>query len=81
MLKKFTRIRWVQSILAYKIYLIIILIKNFSRWKTINRETIISATSQKKPLIILMWHNQIIGIPYSWKLKKKSVMEISIGVK
>ena len=71
MLKKFTRIRWVQSIVAYKIYLIIILIKKLSSWKTINREAIISATSQKKPLIILMWHNQIIGIPYSWKLKKK----------
>ena len=47
MLKKFTRIRWVQSILAYKIYLIIILIKKLSSWKTINRKAIISATSQK----------------------------------
>ena len=60
-----------QSIIAYKIYILIILIKKLSSWKTINREVIINATSEKKPLIILMWHNQIVGIPYSWGLDKK----------
>ncbi len=71
MLKTITRISWVQSIIAYKIYILIILIKKLSSWKTINREVIINATSEKKPLIILMWHNQIVGIPYSWGLNKK----------
>ncbi len=71
MLKTITRISWVQSIIAYKIYILIILIKKLSSWKTINREVIINATSEKKPLIILMWHNQIVGIPYSWGLDKK----------
>jgi|TARA_B110000114_G_scaffold159053_1_gene174703 lysophospholipid acyltransferase (LPLAT)-like uncharacterized protein len=70
-LKTITRISWVQSIIAYKIYILIILIKKLSSWKTINREVIINATSEKKPLIILMWHNQIVGIPYSWGLNKK----------
>ena len=71
MLKKITRINWVQSLIAYKIYLIIICIEKLSHWKTINREIIINITKEKKPLIILMWHNQIVGVPYSWRLEKK----------
>ena len=71
MLKKITRIGWVQSIIAFIIYLLIILIKNFSSWKTINREVILKTVSKEKPLIILMWHNQIVGVPYSWDLNKK----------
>ncbi|MDB9777037.1 DUF374 domain-containing protein [Alphaproteobacteria bacterium] len=71
MLKKITRISWVQSVVAYKIYLTLRLIEKLSIWKTINREIIVNVISQKKPLIILMWHNQIVGVPYSWKLDKK----------
>ena len=71
MLKKITRINWVQSLIAYKIYLVIICIEKLSHWKTINREIIINITKEKKPLIILMWHNQIVGVPYSWRLEKK----------
>jgi lysophospholipid acyltransferase (LPLAT)-like uncharacterized protein len=70
-LKKLTRINWVQSIIAYKIYFIIICIEKLSNWKTINREVVVNVTKEKKPLIILMWHNQIVGVPYSWKLEKK----------
>ena len=71
MLKKITRISWIQSVVAYKIYLTLKLIEKLSVWKTINREIIVNVISQKKPLIILMWHNQIVGVPYSWKLDKK----------
>ena len=71
MLKKLTRINWVQSIIAYKIYFIIICIEKLSSWKTINREIVVNVTKEKKPLIILMWHNQIVGVPYSWRLEKK----------
>lgn len=71
MLKKITRISWVQSVVAYKIYITIKLIEKLSIWKTINREVIVDIISQKKPLIILMWHNQIVGVPYSWRLDKK----------
>ena len=56
MLKKLTRINWVQSIIAYKIYFIIICIEKLSSWKTINREIVVNVTKEKKPLIIIMWH-------------------------
>ena len=51
MLKKLTRINWVQSIIAYKIYFIIICIEKLINWKTINREIVVNVTKEKKPLI------------------------------
>tara|TARA_X000000368_G_C23051510_1_gene721632 strand:- start:2387 stop:3040 length:654 start_codon:yes stop_codon:yes gene_type:complete len=70
-LKKVTRINCIQEIIASILYYLLSLIKILSNWQTINPEVIEKIANKKKPLIILLWHNQIIGIPYCWNINKK----------
>ena len=71
MLKKITRINWVQNVIVRILYCILVAVKNLSSWRHLNSKILTKASSQKKPLIILLWHNQVIGVTYGWNIKKK----------
>ena len=77
MIKKITRINWVQELIATVLYTIISITKIMSNWRVINPDEIKIILENKKPLIIITWHNQIVGINYCWKFKKKVINIVS----
>lgn len=77
MVKLITRINWVQNLLSYLIFLLLKLIKASSKWNTINPEYLTKIIKNEKPLIILLWHNQIVGINFCWNKNNKKVYNIA----
>ena len=71
MLKKLTKHKFFLNIFANLVYLALWLIKNSSNWKGINEKVISDELRNNKSLIVLIWHNQLMGSTFSWKFIPK----------
>ena len=71
MLKKLSKNKFFQIIFVNLIYLSLSLIKKTSNWSGVNEETIVRQLQDKKSIIVLIWHNQLMGSTFSWKFKSK----------
>jgi lysophospholipid acyltransferase (LPLAT)-like uncharacterized protein len=48
-----------------------VVVKNTSKWKVINEEVIEEELKIKKSVLVLIWHNQLMGSTFAWKFKPK----------
>ncbi len=71
MLKKLTKYKFFLNILANLVFLVLWVVKNTSNWKGINEGIIEEELKFNKSLIVLIWHNQLMGSTFSWKFKPK----------
>ena len=71
MLKKLTKHKFFLNIFANLVYVALWLIKNSSKWKGINETVISDELRNNKSLIVLIWHNQLMGSTFSWKFIPK----------
>ena len=71
MLKKLTKHKFFLNIFANLVYLTLWLIKHSSKWKGINETVISDELQNNKSLIVLIWHNQLMGSTFSWKFIPK----------
>ena len=71
MLKKLTKHKFFLNIFANLVYLTLWLIKHSSKWKGINETVISDELRNNKSLIVLIWHNQLMGSTFSWKFIPK----------
>ena len=71
MLKKLTKHRFFLNFFANLVFLSLWIVKNTSKWRGINEEVIEEELKNKKSVLILIWHNQLMGSTFSWKFKPK----------
>ena len=71
MLKKLSKNKFFFHIFAFLIFISLKIIKVTSNWKGVNEEIIDKELLNKKSLIILIWHHQLMGSTFSWKFKPK----------
>ena len=71
MLKKLTKNRFFLSFFANLVFISLWIVKNTSKWRGINEEVIEDELKNKKSVLILIWHNQLMGSTFSWKFKPK----------
>jgi lysophospholipid acyltransferase (LPLAT)-like uncharacterized protein len=71
MLKKLSKIKFFLHIFAYLIFFSLKFIKLTSTWKGVNEEIIGKELLKKKSLIVLIWHQQLMGSTFSWKFEPK----------
>ena len=71
MLKKLSKNKFFKIIFVNLIYLSLSLIKKTSNWSGVNEETIVRQLQDNKSIIVLIWHNQLMGSTFSWKFKPK----------
>lgn len=57
--------------LANLVFFSLWFIKKTSKWTGINEKYIEEELENRKSLIILIWHNQLMGSTFSWKFKPK----------
>tara|TARA_B100001093_G_C26849145_1_gene1024234 strand:+ start:1720 stop:2373 length:654 start_codon:yes stop_codon:yes gene_type:complete len=71
MLKKLTKNRFFLNFFANLVFISLWIVKNTSSWKGINEEIIEEELKNKKSVLVLIWHNQLMGSTFSWKFKPK----------
>ncbi len=71
MLKKLSKNIFFLHIFANLVFISLWFIKNTSIWKGVNENVIEKELRNKKSLIILIWHNQLMGSTFSWKFRPK----------
>ena len=71
MLKKLSKNKFFKIIFVNLIYLSLSLIKKTSNWSGVNEEVIEKQLQDNKSIIVLIWHNQLMGSTFSWKFKPK----------
>ena len=71
MLKRLSKNKFFLHIFAFLIFISLKVIKITSDWKGINEEIIDKELLNKKSLIVLIWHHQLMGSTFSWKFKPK----------
>jgi lysophospholipid acyltransferase (LPLAT)-like uncharacterized protein len=71
MLKYLSKNSFFLNIFANLIFFSLWFIKNTSNWKSINEEIVKKELDNKKSIIVLIWHNQIMGSTFSWRFKPK----------
>ena len=59
------------KLLANLVFISLWFIKKTSKWTGINEKYIEEELKNRKSLIILIWHNQLMGSTFSWKFKPK----------
>ncbi len=71
MLKRLSKNNFFLKIFANLVFLSLWIIKYTSKWDGINEEIIEKELIKKKSLIVLIWHDQLMGSTFSWKFKPK----------
>ena len=71
MLKKLSKNKFFLNFFASLVFIILWLIKNTSNWKGINENIIQEELKNSKSVLVLIWHNQLMGSTFSWKFKPK----------
>tara|TARA_B100000530_G_C15861399_1_gene449467 strand:+ start:108 stop:761 length:654 start_codon:yes stop_codon:yes gene_type:complete len=71
MLKRLSKNNYFLHFFANLVFLSLWFIKKTSKWEGINENIIEKELENKKSLIILIWHNQLMGSTFSWKFKPK----------
>ncbi len=71
MLKKLSRHKFFLNIFANIVFVTLWIIKNSSKWKGVNEKIISNELKNNKSLIVLIWHNQLMGSTFSWKFSPK----------
>ena len=71
MLKYLSKNSFFLNIFANLIFFSLWFIKSTSNWKGINEEIVEKELGNKKSIIVLIWHNQLMGSTFSWKFKPK----------
>ena len=71
MLKRLSNHKFFLKLFANFVFLSLWVIKATSSWRGINEEIIKNELSNKKSLIVLIWHHQLMGSTFSWKFKSK----------
>ena len=71
MLKYLSKKSFFLNIFANLIFFSLWFIKSTSNWKGINEEIVEKELGNKKSIIVLIWHNQLMGSTFSWKFKPK----------
>lgn len=71
MLKFLSKNNLFLKLLANLVFLSLWVIKNTSKWTGINENVIEEELKKRKTLIILIWHNQLMGSTFCWKFKPK----------
>ena len=71
MLKKLSKNKFFKIIFVNLIYLSLSLVRKTSNWSGVNEETIEKQLQDNKSIIVLIWHNQLMGSTFSWKFKPK----------
>ena len=71
MLKYLSKNSFFLNIFANLIFFSLWFIKSKSNWKGINEEIVEKELGNKKSIIVLIWHNQLMGSTFSWKFKPK----------
>jgi len=71
MLKKLSRNKFFLNLFANLVYLALYFVKSTSSWKGINEDIIQQEINNKNSLIVLIWHNQLMGSTFSWNFKPK----------
>ena len=69
MLKKLAKHRFFLNFFANLVFLSLWIVKNTSKWRGINEEVIEEELKNKKSVLVLIWHNQLMGSTFSWKFK------------
>ena len=71
MLKSLSKNIFFLNFFANLVFLSLWIIKSTSKWNGVNEEIIKKELVKKKSLIILIWHNQLMGSTFSWKFGPK----------
>jgi lysophospholipid acyltransferase (LPLAT)-like uncharacterized protein len=71
MLKKLSKNKFFLNLFANFVYAALYFVKTTSNWKGINEAVIQNEIKNNKSLIVLIWHNQLMGSTFSWKFKPK----------
>ena len=71
MLKKLSKNKFFLNLFANFVYAALYFVKTTSNWKGINETVIQNEIKNNKSLIVLIWHNQLMGSTFSWKFKPK----------
>ena len=71
MLKKLTKNKFFLIFFANLVFISLWIVKKTSSWRGINEEIIREELKNNKSLIVLIWHNQLMGSTFSWKFKPK----------
>tara|TARA_B100000965_G_scaffold357092_1_gene335530 strand:- start:351 stop:1004 length:654 start_codon:yes stop_codon:yes gene_type:complete len=71
MLKKLTKHKFFLNIFANLVFLCLWVVKNTSNWRGINEEIIEEELKNNKSILVLIWHNQLMGSTFSWRFKPK----------
>ena len=65
MLKKLSKNNFFLNLFANLVFISLWIIKSTSRWHGVNEEIIEKELIKKKSLIVLIWHNQLMGSTFS----------------
>ena len=71
MLKKLTKNKFFLIFFANLVFISLWIVKKTSSWRGINEEIIREELKNNKSLIVLIWHNQLMGSTFSWKFAPK----------
>ena len=71
MLKNLSKNKFFLNLFANLVYTALYLIKITSNWKSINEDIIQREIKSNNSVIVLIWHNQLMGSTFSWKFKPK----------
>ena len=71
MLKRLSKNIFFLNIFANLVFLSLWIVKSTSRWNGINEDIIENELNNKKSLIVLIWHYQLMGSTFSWRFKPK----------
>ena len=71
MLKNLSKNKFYLNLFANLVYAALYLIKITSNWKGINEDIIQREIKGNNSVIVLIWHNQLMGSTFSWKFKPK----------
>lgn len=71
MLKRLSKNNFFLNLFANLVFLSLWIIKSTSSWRGINEEIIKKELSNKRSLIVLIWHHQLMGSTFSWKFNSK----------
>ena len=71
MLKNLSKNKFFLNLFANLVYAALYLIKITSNWKGINEDIIQREIKGNNSVIVLIWHNQLMGSTFSWKFKPK----------
>jgi lysophospholipid acyltransferase (LPLAT)-like uncharacterized protein len=71
MLRKLTKHRFFLIFFSNLVFLSLWIVKNTSKWRGINEEVVEQELKNKKSVLVLIWHNQLMGSTFSWKFKPK----------